>query len=78
MSDAEIKFANLQSKYTELLEKRIAQLEAAISAPVVLPAPQVVVVNSDEIKKDDDDSSSDDDEVKKDVPYIPVPPLDPT
>ena len=68
MSDGEIKFANLQSRYTELLEKRIAQLEAAISAPVVLPAPTASAVDGDETKKDDDDSS-DDEKTKKDVRY---------
>jgi len=59
MSDAETKFANLQFRYTELLEKRIAQLEAAIASPVAPAA------TADADKKDDD--SSDDEKVKKDV-----------
>jgi hypothetical protein len=66
MSDAEIKFANLQSRYTELLEKRIAQLEAAITAPIVLPVATAAAVNGNDEKKDDDDSS-DDEKTKEDV-----------
>lgn len=67
MSDAEMKFADLQSRYTELLEKRIAQLEAAIAAPVVLPTAVAAVAEGEE-KKDDDDSS-DDEKSKKDVRF---------
>lgn len=72
MSEAEIKFANLQSRYTELLEKRIAQLEAAIAAPVVIPTAVATPAEGDEKKKDDDDSS-DDEKTKKDVPSSPHP-----
>jgi hypothetical protein len=71
MSDAEIKFADLQSRYTELLEKRIAQLEAAIAAPVILPAPVSGATAGEEKKDDDDDDSSDDEKTKNDVCHLP-------
>jgi hypothetical protein len=70
MSDAEIKFANLQFRYTELLEKRIAQLEAAIAAPVVIPTVAAAATETNDKKKDDDDSS-DDEKTKEDVRYSP-------
>jgi hypothetical protein len=66
MSDVEIRFADLQSRYTELLEKRIAQLEAAIAAPVIIPTPVAAAANGGE-KKEDGDDSSDDEKTKKDV-----------
>lgn len=59
MSDPDIKFANLQSKYTELLEKRIAQLGAALATPVITPGATAAPVQLDGEKKDDGDSSED-------------------
>ena len=66
MSDAEIKFADLQSRYTDLLEKRIAQLETAIATPVAIPATATAPAEKGE-KKTDDDDSSDDEKSEKDV-----------
>jgi ribosomal protein L12E/L44/L45/RPP1/RPP2 len=71
MSDAEIKFANLQFRYTELLEKRIAQLEAAIAAPVGIPTAAAATAETNDKKKDDDDSS-DDEKTKEEVRYGPL------
>jgi hypothetical protein len=59
MSDLEIKFANLQSKYTDLLEKRIAQLEAALATPLITPGTTAAPVKPDGKKKEDDDRSED-------------------
>ncbi|PMD53937.1 P-loop containing nucleoside triphosphate hydrolase protein [Hyaloscypha bicolor E] len=64
MSDVEIRFADLQSRYTELLEKRIAQLEAAIAAPVIIPTPVAAAANG--VEKEDDNDSCDDEKTKKD------------
>jgi hypothetical protein len=58
MSDLEIKFTNLQSKYTDLLEKRIAQLEAALATPLITPGATAAPVKLDG-KKEDDDRSED-------------------
>jgi hypothetical protein len=69
MSDVEIRFADLQSRYTELLEKRIAQLEAAIAAPVIIPTPVAAAANG--VEKEDDNDSCDDEKTKKDVCYQP-------
>jgi hypothetical protein len=59
MSDLEIKFTNLQSKYTDLLEKRIAQLEAALATPLITPGATAAPVKLDGKKKEDDDRSED-------------------
>jgi hypothetical protein len=78
MSDAEVKFANLQFRYTELLEKRIAQLEAALASPVAISKPADATADTDEKdtdKKDSDDESSDDEKEKKDVRIIALPML---
>jgi ribosomal protein L12E/L44/L45/RPP1/RPP2 len=84
MSDAEVKFANLQFRYTELLEKRIAQLEAALASPVAITKPADATDDADkkkdDEKKDDDDESSDDEKEKKekkDVCYDNHPNLNP-
>jgi hypothetical protein len=70
MSDVEIRFADLQSRYTELLEKRIAQLEAAIAAPVIIPTPVAAATNGEEKKEDGDDSSDDE---KRRKMYVSTP-----
>lgn len=77
MSDAEVKVANLQFRYTELLEKRIAQLEAALASPVAIPKLADATANTDENKDTDktgsEYESSDDEKEKKGVRIIALP-----